>query len=250
MAIIQFSDTTNKKGIVQKIDRLCGTVNAAAGSYPLLDKTVDVNFALANYFMIATKASGRWQVDDTNHTDYPIIYGDIVTSQQDYSFTVDEDGNQILDIFKIRVKYPDGTWKTLKQRDLISYPEDDDWLNSNTTGLPTEFDLSANGIFLNAIPNYSLADALEIYVARTGSYFVSTDTTKTAGIPDIHQEYLALRPAYFYCLTKKLPQAAAYKIQLYGENGRGGMEKDIADYYSRRNRSEKPRMRPIAQNNR
>lgn len=248
--ILQFSDVTNKKGIVQKIDRLCGTVNTSAGAYPLLDKTVDVNFALASYFMLAVKAAGRWQVDDTNHTDYPIIFGDIVASQQDYSFTNDENGNQILDIYKIRIKYPDGTWKTLQQRDMMEYPEDDEWLNSNTTGLPTEFELNANGIFLNCIPNYSQADSLEVYISRSGSYFDSTDTTKVAGIPDIHQEYLCLRPSYFYCLAKKLPQAAAYGIQLYGRDGKSGMEKDIQSYYSRRNRSEKPRMQAMRQDNR
>lgn len=250
--ILQFSDVTNRAGIVQKLDKLCGT-NNSNNSYPLAAKAVDVNFALSQYFILATKAAGRWQVDDTNHTDYPIIFADVVADQQDYVFTVDEDGNQILDIFKIRIQYPDGTWKTLKQRDLISYPEgaDDEWLNSNVTGLPTEFDLNANGIFLNCIPNYDLADGLEVYISRTGSYFESADTTKVAGLPDIFQEYLCLRPAYFYCLENELKSRAdAYYKILYGLNGKGGMEQDIKDYHSQRNKSEKPRMRPMPQNNR
>lgn len=249
MAILQFSNTTTNAGLVQVLDRRCKTRNASTGSYPLLDKTVDINLALANYFMISTPAAGRWRLDDSNHTKYPVIFGDVVSGQQDYSFTVDEQGNQILDIYKLRIKYPDGTWKTLKQRDFMEYPEDDEWLNSTVTGLPTEFQLDANGIFLNCIPNYTLADALEVYIARTPSYFISTDTTKTAGIPDIHQEYLVLRPAYFFCETNKLPQAAAYKKLLYGENGKGGMEKAIKDYYSRRNRVERKQMRPARQNN-
>lgn len=248
--ILQFSNPTTKAGIVEQIAKRTGTQAATSTAYSLTEKTIDVNLALANFFMLAQKAAGRWQVDDTNFEDYPIIYADVVASQQDYTVDEDEDGNQVGDIYKVRIQYPDGSWKTLKQRDIISYPEDDDWMNSNTTGLPTEFDLNANGIFLNCIPNYSKDDALELYVARTGSYFVSGDTTKVAGIPDIFQEYLVIRPSYLYCLDKGLPKASALGKLLYGADGKSGMEGAIMAYYSRRNRTEKGSMRPIRQNNR
>lgn len=239
---LQFSDTTTKKGIVQVIERMTTTQSASSSSYPLYDKTVDINAALANYMILATQAAGRWQVDDTNQEDYPIIFGNVVSGQQDYSFTVDEQGNQILDIFKVRIKDSNGNWATLKQRDLQDTV--DSKLNSTTTGIPTEYDVTANGIFLTDIPNYTLEDALEIYISRTPTYFVSTDTTKKPGIPDIFHEYLAIRPSYFYCLAKGLPQAQSYAITLYGRDGNGGMERAIKDYYSNRNRDEKRRLVP------
>jgi len=238
--ILQFSDTTNKKGLIQALERATGTLSATTSSYPLLDKTVDINLALANFFLLATKSEGRFQVDDTNHTDYPVVFFNIVAGQQDYSFTVDENGNQIMDIYKVRVKDSQGEWHTLKQRDLQD--ENDTPLNDTTqTSRPTEYDLTANGIFLTDIPNYNSTNGGEIYVNRTASYFVSTDTTKVAGIPDIFQEYLFLRPAYLWCLTNGKPQATYYYRTLYGVDGRGGMEKDIQDYFSKRNRAERPR---------
>lgn len=239
---LQFSDTTTKKGIVQVIERMTTTQSASSSSYPLYDKTVDINAALANYMILATQATGRWQVDDTNHPDYPIIFGDVLLGQQDYSFTVDEQGNQILDIYKVRIKDAQGNWRTLKQRDVQD--TDDNFLNSTDTGEVTEYELTANGIFLTKIPNYSLSDALEIYISRTPTYFVSTDTTKKPGIPDIFHEYLAIRPSYFYCLAKGLPQAQSYAITLYGRDGNGGMERAIKDYYSNRNRDERRRLVP------
>jgi hypothetical protein len=248
MSLLQFSDTTNKKGIIEVIARRTGTSNATSSSYPLLDKTVDVNFALANFFIIANQYAGRNQpVDDINHIDYPIIYADITAGEQDIVLTLDQNGNQVLDIYKIRIQYPDGSRKTLVQKDIMD--EDDAFLNDTTTGLPITYELTAGGIFLHQIPNYSLVEALEVYISRGASYFVSTDTTKVAGIPEIFQEYLTLRPSYFYCLEKGLPQATSFGIQLYGRDGKSGMEGEIRKYYSNRNRAEKRRILPSRQNN-
>ncbi len=250
MALLQFSNTVTKAGIIEQIAKRTGTQSASTTAYSLIEKTVDVNFALATFFMIAIKASGRLQVDDTNFLDYPIIYADIVATQQDYSVTNDAGGNQVQDIWKVRIQYPDGSWKTLTQRDINDGQDDDTWMNSSTTGLPTEFDLNANGIFLNCIPSYSLVGGLELYVSRSGSYFASTDTTKVPGIPEIFHEYLVLRPSYFYCLDKGLPKAAALGRILYGADGKSGMEGMIKSYYSGRNRTERPRMRVSQQSNR
>lgn len=246
--LLQFSDTVANNGIIQSIQRRTGTQSTNSSAYPLLDKTVDVNLALANYFLLAVQAAGRWQVDDTNQSDYPIVFGSIVSGQQDYSFTVDADGNQILDIYKVRCKDSQGNWLTLIQRDLQD-GKDDPLNSTTTTGQPTKYDITANGIFLTDIPNYNSTNGLELYVSRTASYFVSTDTTKVAGIPDIFQEYLVIRPSYFYCLQKGLPEATAYYRTLYGPDGRGGMEQAIKDYHSNRNRDEKRRMVPAHHSN-
>lgn len=249
MAKLEFSNSVTGAGIVQVLGRYTNSQNTTTSSYPLIDKTVDINTALDNFFIIANKASGRWQVDDTNQTDYPVIYGNVVAGQQDYSFTVDEQGNQILDIYKVRIKDSNGEWHTLKQRDLQD--GNDDPLNrTTTTSCPIEYDVTANGIFLTDIPAYNSIGGLELYISRTGSYFVSTDTTKSAGIPNIFHEYLALRPAYFYCLIKGLAQYKDYYRTLYGADGNGGMEKAIADYYSERNRDEKPSLKVKQESNR
>lgn len=222
--------------ILDLISRNTTTQNSTTSSYTTAAKTVDVNNALNNYFILANSAAGNWRpADDTNQTDYPIVYTSLVSGQQDYTFTVDENGNQILDIYKVRVLNSNGVdWLTLDQlnQDILTDAD----LSTVSSGSPTQYRLTANGIFLIQKPNYSLSNGLEIWINRTPSYFTTSDTTKKAGIPWTHHEYLALRPSYFYCLQKGLPQATAYKIALYGETGKGGMEAAIKKYYRDRNK--------------
>lgn len=220
--------------------RLTNTQNTSTSSYTTTAKTVDINNALNRYMMLAISAEGKWQVDDSNQTDYPVVYGDIVSGQQDYSFTTDETGNQILDIYKVRIKDSAGNWKTLTQRDIQSL--DDEPLNTTQTGVANQYDLTANGIFLNIIPNYNSTDGLEIYVNRTPTYFLTSDTTKKAGIPWTHHEYLAIRPAYYYCLQKGLPQANALGNEMIR------MESSIENYYADRNKDDKLRLTPFPRN--
>lgn len=222
--------------ILDLIQRLTNTQNTTTSSYPLAAKTVDVNNALNQYFILANSASGNWRpADDTNQTDYPIIYGDIVSGQQDYTFATDETGNQILNIYKVRIKASNGVdWITLTQinQDTIT----DDQLSTVNSSTPQEYYLTSNGIFLVQKPSYSSTDGLEVWISRTPTYFTTSDTTKVAGTPWVHQEYLALRPAYFYCLAKGLPQAVDYRLRLYGNDGKGGMEADIKKYWRDRNK--------------
>lgn len=227
--------------ILDLIQRLTGTQNTTTSSYTIAQKTVDVNNALSHYFILANEATGNWRpADDTNQEDYPIIYRDLVSGRQDYHFTVDEKGNQILGIYKVRSKDSNGNLHILKQIDQESIT--DTQLDTTSSGTPSEFYLTANGIFLVQKPSYNSTAGLEIWIDRTPTYFSSTDTTKKAGIPWAHHEYLALRPAYFYCVSKGLPQAVDYRLRLYGNDGRGGMEDMIKKYYSNRNRSLRKRL--------
>jgi hypothetical protein len=221
--------------ILDLISRNTTTQNSTTSSYTTAAKTVDVNNALNQYFILANTGAGNWRpADDTNQTDYPVVYFDLVSGQQDYSFTVDANGNQILDIYKVRIKDSNGVdWQTLNQLNKDGITDAD--LSTVGSGIPTDYYLTANGIFLVQKPNYNSTAGGEIHIARTASYFTTSDTTKKAGIPWVHHEYLALRPSYFYCLAKGLPQASAYKIALYGEDGKGGMEAAIRRYYRDRN---------------
>lgn len=219
--------------ILDLIQRQTNTQNTTTSSYPVAAKCVDVNMALNQYFILANSASGNWRpADDGNQTDYPIIYGDIVgspTPQQDYSFSTDETGNQILDIYKVRILNTNGIdWITLEQinQDTIT----DANLSTVNSGTPSQYYLTANGIFLVQKPNYNSTDGLEIWINRTPTYFTTADTTKKAGLPWVFHEYLALRPSYFYCLSKGLPQANNYKITL------DAMELAIKKYYRDRNK--------------
>lgn len=240
---MQFSNTSDRTGIVELLEDYTNTQSSTTSSYPLKSKTRDINLAYAWYFLLAIKSSGRWQVDDTNQTDYPIITFNLVSSQDNYAFTDDGStpANQILDFYSLRIKDASGVWKTL---DSIDRVEDKSLIDSyqGTTGTPEKYDITSNGIIFYPTPNYDSTNGVELYVARTPVYFLSTDTTKEPGIPDMFHEYLALRPAYKFLLRHDMKQAGNYKVELLE------MENSIKEYHSRRTRNEKPKLKAVVEN--
>lgn len=221
------------------IEDRTGALTATSSSYPLGAKTRDINSAFSKFMAMAVQSSGRWQVDDTNQTDYPITLVDVVSGQQDYAFTTDGStpANQILDIHRIEIMDDNGNWKLLIPIDeadvdvaMLAF--------ESTSGVPEYYDKTSNAVFLYPKPNYNSTNGLKFYYSRTPSYFATTDTTKTAGIPDMFHEYLALRPSYFYCVAKGLPQAKALGEEMYA------MEADIKKYYGTRQRDERSQITP------
>lgn len=230
---MQFSDTSGRTGIVELLEDLTTTQSATTSSYPLKTKTRDINNAFAKYMQLAIASAGRWQVDDTNQTDYPIIKTNLVANQQDYSFTVDANSNQILDIHRVEILDTAGNAVLLKPIDQEDIKNMAMTEYQKTAGTPTFYDKTSNGIVLYPAPSYNSTNGLKIYTSRTPSYFVSTDTTKKPGIPDMFHEYLALRPAYYYCLQKSLPQTNNYYQEMLD------LESRIKEYHRDRSKDDK-----------
>jgi hypothetical protein len=232
---LAFSNSADGTGLVELLSDLTNTTAASTSSYSLKKKTRDINSAYAQFMMLAIRASGKWQMDDTNQTDYPIIKMNLVSGQQDYPLLVDGSTipNQILDVQRVECA-TDST--ATKFSVLEAYDQTDETMSlqylATLSGIPTRYDKLANGIFLDRKPNFSATNGLYVYFSRTPVYFLSTDTTKTAGIPDFFHEYLVYRPAYLFCAAKGLDQAPAYLAFLTK------MERDIAQYYSGRDRDE------------
>lgn len=233
-----FSDTTDRDGLVELLEDLTGTPSATTSSYTLKTKTRDINNAYARYFLLGIEAEGRWQLDDTNHTKYPIITTALTANQQDYSFTIDEQSNQILDIYRVEILDSSGNAVLLQPIDQFDIKGQALTEFMESAAQPTYYDKTANGIVLYPKPNYTNSTGLKIYFNRTPSYFVYTDTTKTAGIPDVFHEYLAIRPAYQYCLRKGLPQKNDMKLDVLE------LENFIKTYYSNRSKDEVKNMTP------
>lgn len=225
-----FSNTTTKHGIVQLIDRNCKSNSV---SYKIEDKAADANLALDKAWSIILPASGKWQFDDSNHTDYPIITTNLVSGQRDYSFTTDEQGNLILDIYKVMVKDASGFYQEIFPVDVQSEEGTEGFYDGiNTTGVPTRYDKTANGIFLDVIPSYNSTDGLKVYINREASYFTSTDTTKKPGFAGIFHEYIALRPSYFYAMRNGLDNRKSLQEEMLQ------MEVDMKKHYRDRSRDE------------
>ena len=252
---VQFSDTTNYKGIIQLIERELGFDRAyISGNTNLLKEfTADVNTVWDDYVYLALKSSGDWQWDDSNHTvDYPIIYRNLVSGTQDYTFTTDATDNLILDIFKVMVLrsatattydeiYP------VDQQQIEAYNSGDDIAEERSTqGVPERYDKTANGIFLDAIPNYSATRGLKVFINREPSYFVSTDTTKKPGCPGIHHRYFAVKTAMINASRYAPNQYNRLREEVVSFEGdeEKGLKGSIERYFSRREKDVRPIYQP------
>lgn len=230
----------------QVVDLIDRNVDTDSESYPLADKVVDINLALDKVFSLIFQNSGTWQYDDSGHDDYPIIQTNLVSGQRDYTFVSDEQGNLILDIYKVLVADPNGVFYEVKPIDVeqgsINTSSFTDGLNIG--GTPYRYDKMANGVLLDPVPNYSVASGLKVYINREASYFTEADTTKKPGFAGLFHEYLALRPAYQYAYRHGLGNAKQLQQEMLL------MEDAIETYYSKRAKDEPQKLRTLYRSSR
>jgi hypothetical protein len=216
MAKIQFSDSTNKTGLVELLGRATGTQDATTSTYPLKQKTVDINDALDWFLMLARKASPGIKIDDTNFTGEPIYVQNLSSSTNQYTFTVDASSAQISGIERVEIETATGKTKRLQKMDshvvgLDSEVGETFAQQAVDTGEPTSYRISGKYIVLDKKPNYTTTSGtgLRMYHDRCAYYFTSTDTAVFPGINNLFHAYLWLRPAYMWVLLKKGKAAAA-----------------------------------------
>lgn len=225
----------NFNQIVSTIHR---NVKTSTASYPLADMVVDINLAFDCILPIIFKACGKWQFDDTNHTDYPIITTSLVSGQRDYTFVEDQQGNLILDVYKVMVKDANGYFVEIFPVDQQSDEDMESFYDGrNVTGIPTRYDKTANGFFLDCIPSYNSTNGLKVFINREASYFTVSDSTKKPGIAGLFHEYFALRPSFQYAYRNNLASATKLEQQV------DKMEEKIKSYYSGRAKDEPNIMR-------
>ena len=236
---LQFSDTTDKAGLIQECestlfgDNSYGKISGNTGL--LATFTRKLNEGLNRVASLIMQADGRWQFDDTNHTDYPIAVTTMDTTigaeQQDYPLAVTH-----LKITRVEVKDAAGNWQLLQpidQADLYNQSLTD---FLKTAGMPRYYDKVANSVFLYPKPLSTAVTAtsgLKVYFQRPPSYFVSSDTTKVPGFNSLYHQLVALLACRDYALDRTLASAKglAERVTL--------AEQDLQDNYALRNKDEK-----------
>lgn len=192
--------------------------------------------------MIFNKVNKNWQADDFYHEKYPIITFDIVSGQRDYSFLADEQGNMILDIYKLMLTDNDGNVHEIPVVDQQEKNADSNFY-STETGTPTKYDITGMGIFFDIIPNFSREDAIELYINRTAMQFATTDTTKKAGFNPLYHEYLVLKPSYEFARDNGLDNAERLKRDM------NEMRTEIETAYGNRGKDINRQLTPAMENN-
>lgn len=220
-----FSDTTTKQGIIEDIDFNC---DSDTNTYPVADKTRNVNRAMDKAVSLIFDSDGIWEWDDSNQTDLPIATTSLVSSQADYSFAVTH-----LKITRVMVKNSSGKWQIVQPFDITEDASLTFLQDNNNVGTPMMYDKRANSIFLSPTPNYASSGGLKIYFQRPSTYFTVADTTKEPGFAAIFHRYLSLCASYDFCAVKGLPKASQFK------NDIKEMETAIQKFYGKRNRDDR-----------
>lgn len=227
-----FSESTNKTGMYELFQDLTSTNTT---SYTTYKYARDANNALLDYQMIALDANGGWQFDDSNQAAAPVKAINIVSGTNNYSILVDDEtsANQIIEVERVEcaVDAAGTNYNVLTPYDEMAEASSITF-NATLSGIPFQYYIRDNRIYLYPKPNYATTSGLKVWVSRTTTYFAGTDTTKVAGIPHSHQEYLVYRPAYLYSV-KNLPQLANGYLNILLK-----IEDRIKKYYSRRDKNE------------
>ena len=181
-----FSDTVNKDGLIQNVEFWTRMKDGNITGTLLKQITARINngFDMLMPLLMAYSDHVRW--DDFNHTDRPSGTLNIVSGQNDYTISEDDNSLDILNITKVRIlqsssatDYIDVTRMFVNDRGAPNVLSP----NPSETGAPRLFLEQGNTIYFDKLFNYSATDGIKIFFERQQSYFVSTDDTKEPGIP-------------------------------------------------------------------
>lgn len=241
MASLQYSDTTNKSGLLQACERkvFASDYGRITGDTTLKeDFTVRLNDGQDWVTDIILKSDTRWQWDDTNHSDYPIFTETMVAGQTDYPLDVEH-----VKFLRVAIKDSDGDFRFLEPIDPrdVETPLDTYF---DTDGLPKYYDKRANSIFIYPAPaadDVTLSEGLKIWTQRTADYFTTSDSSQVPGVPSLFHEAVADYASWSYAEDNTMSdKAERLARKLYGGGTIQGWADRIADYYSRRDVDDKP----------
>lgn len=230
---MEFSNSTTEGGIIQEIDRICGTSD---NTYSLKAKTARVNQALDRFVALALQSDDEWQWDDVNQTDLPIATANVVSGQYDYSFA-----SELLSVTKLLIADSAGNFSELPQVDQYDWGARNIFIQpSGNSGTPNKYDVVGNSILLDPVPNYSYTAGLKVVFKRNAIKFTSTDTTTEPGIPVLFHPYLCRYASLPFLIEKKLPQRGDVAAQIAVD------EATIVDFMANRDRTRPTRVIPRA----
>jgi hypothetical protein len=225
-----FNDTSTKLGLIQDCEmNLFGNYADISGSTNrLYDFTARINRAYDKVANLIMSSDGKWEWDDTNHTELPIGTTDLVSGQQNYTLDV-----EYITVSKVIIYDSAGNKHVLQPIDRTD-PGAATYLTDplTITGQPIWYDKMGVSLRLYPIPNYDYTGGLEVYFQRKASYFAYTDTTKNPGIPSIFHRLLSLEASLDYAISKQMPQKNDLAVQVKE------MEDQIVEFYSKRSKDE------------
>ena len=243
---IQFSDTTNKLGLIQECEsKVFGSDYGAisGNAKKLATFTRYLNNGLNRLSTVIGDADTRWQFHDSNYTTHPIAKTTLVAGQRDYKLA---DIHQ--EVRHVYVKNSDGKdvpLQPIDEHDIAKGGQSPETF-LETDGMPMYCDKKGRSLFLYPAPaagQVTTSEGLVVSYSSSPSYFASDDITKTAGVPPIFQNYPAIFASIEYATNNKMrSKAKDFKVEMLE------MEEMIRAFYAKRDKDDKPQLRPRKRN--
>jgi len=227
-----FNDTSNRKGIIQEIEKNTDLgVGYISGNTDLMkDFTADVNVVGSEVFALIYLLCGNWQYDDSNYTDLPQAVTDLVSGTDKYLIP-----ETALTIQRLEYKDGSGNWNKLKaitKEQIIGAV--DEFLEED--GNPHYYRILNGTVELFPAPNFSATGGLKIYFDRANVDFVSTDTTKQPGFASPFHNIIPVKVAIQW-LDRKQPTSPQLPRLVAREQK---LELALGKHYSKRFKDKKP----------
>lgn len=215
---IQFSDTTNKSGLIQLCEMYTGLGDGGiSGSATLLKQfTRLINNGVQKAIAAIVESQDDWQWDDANVTStYPVAKRTLAVGQRDYKFTsalwslIGVEGGSAgsnaaitpLKIRRVDVTYDGTNWIRALPIDTEEMPlglgNDTNTDGRYSTGAP-RYDARSSALWIYPAP-VTTGASVQLEFTREFAEFVSTDTTKTLPIDTAFAPMAALDAAADFC---------------------------------------------------
>lgn len=242
---MQFNTQSDSQSIV---DEILSITKSTLGKYPIKSIARRVNLALDRYLEIATSVAGKGVVDDINQATPPILQQNLVSGTNKYiisgSFAGTYSGS-FFNIIKMEALNSGGIGQILTPESIDLIQDAFSTLYSTaTTGTPSNYLRLGNYVYIRPTPNYNSTNGLVVYGERTFSYFASTDTTKTPGIPVPHHLFLCHYAAQPYLEENSMSNAQNNYQHILED------ETEIRKYYFRIDKGLSNRIKANIENNR
>ena len=243
-----FSDVSGGTGAIQECERITGlgAAGISGNAARLADFTARLNNAKDRFHALAFQYDALWNFDDRTYADnldLPIATTNLVSGQADYLFD-----DELLMLSQVFIKDSSGTYRELEPQDDKSDPAA---YKTQTSGVPTHYELVGNSIILNPVPNYTPTldgngknQGLKVVFRRNGTHFSVTDGAIPLGIPALFHDYLCNDACLPYLIEKN--KSSANSVSALVEKGKLALQSFIAN----RSRPKRFGLRVIQESNR
>lgn len=233
---MQFNSHATNQDLVSEV---LSITKATVGKYPLVVITRRINSGLDRYFNLGFAITGDASLNDENNSVTPLYSQTLTTNTNAYFIPATGSYNGVL---KLEVLDSGGNSSVLIEENIIELNFGQDY-STSTVGVPSHFVKVGGTYYVRPTPNYTKASGLVAFTNNRPSYFTSSDTTKSPGIPTQFHMFLARWGAQPYLEENSMSNASSNWQHILND------EKEIKDYFLRMAKNSRPRFSAMYQNN-